>query len=325
MQTLIEEMNLRKVAWKGLAFIKNRYLANVKTNTMECANILKRYGHVPERDSAAAVVEKARNLVQKHMSPDVLKRCYGCIDLTTLEPTDSQSSIEELTGKVAGQRLSFPDIPDVAAVCVYPSFVETVGVGLGDSDIRIASVVGGFPASQTYLEVKMLEAAMAVENGADEVDIVMNVGEVLSGEFDEAGSEIEIIREEVSDDITLKVIIESGLLADPDTIRFAALTAMHAGADFVKTSTGKVAPAATPEAAAIICGAIRDYYKNTGKKVGFKAAGGIRTAESVLMYYSIVETVLGDEWLNPSLFRIGTSSVANNLLSAITGSDVKYY
>ena len=292
---------------------------------MEYANILERYGQAPEKESINVIVEKARNLAQKHMLPDILKKCYGCIDLTTLEPTDSQSSVEELTRKVAGQKQVFPDMPDVAAVCVYPSFVETVGIGLGDSDIRIASVVGGFPASQTYLEVKMLEAAMAVENGADEVDIVMNVGEVLSGEFDKAGSEIEIIREEVSDDITLKVIIESGLLADPDTIRRAALTAMYAGADFVKTSTGKITPAATPEAAAIICGAIRDYYKNTGKKVGFKAAGGIRTAENVSMYYSIVEAVLGDEWLDPSLFRIGASSAANNMLSAITGGEIKYY
>lgn len=292
---------------------------------MEYAQILDTFGPAPDKEYITAIVDKARGAVRESMSPEVLRRCYGCIDLTTLDPADSQASVEELTRKVAGQKMAFPDVPDVASVCVYPSFVETVGIGLGDSDIRIASVAGGFPSAQTFLEVKMLEAAMAVENGADEIDIVMNAGEIMAGEFDKAGSEIEIIREEVSEDITLKVIIESGLLADPEIIRRAALTAMRAGADFVKTSTGKVAPAATPEAAVVICGAILGHYKNTGEKVGFKAAGGIRTAEDVLVYYNIVETVLGGEWLDPSLFRIGASSAANNLLSAITGTEVKYY
>lgn len=287
--------------------------------------MLKIYGCAPGKDDVAAIVAKAQSMVGNNVSPDVLKRCYSCIDLTSLEASDSQKSIAELARKVAAQRGEFTDVPDVASVCVYPSFVETVGVELGDSDICIASVVGGFPSSQTFLEVKMLEAAMAVENGADEIDIVMNVGEVLTGEFDKAGSELELIREEVGDDIVMKVIIESGMLPDYGTMRMAALTAMMAGADFVKTSTGKASVAATPETAAVICGAISDYFKATGKKVGFKAAGGIRTANDVALYYSIVETVLGAEWLNPELFRIGASSAANNLLSAIMGASVKYY
>ncbi len=292
---------------------------------MEYAEILNNYGPAPGKGEIAAVLAKARELVGKNMSPNALKRCYACIDLTSLNPSDSQESITALTQKVTGQRSEFPDVPDVASVCVYPSFIETVGVGLGDSDIRITSVAGGFPSAQTFLEVKMLEASMAVENGADEVDIVMNVGEVLSGEFDKAGSEIEIIREEVGEETVLKVIIESGVLGQPDTIRKAALAAMAAGADFVKTSTGKEPAAATPEAAAVICGAIFDYYKKTGYKVGFKAAGGIRNAEDAALYYSIVETVLGEEWLDPSLFRIGASSATNSLLSAIAGTEVKYY
>lgn len=292
---------------------------------MEYAEMLKIYGCAPGKDDVAAIVAKAQSMVGNNVSPDVLKRCYSCIDLTSLEASDSQKSIAELARKVAAQRGEFTDVPDVASVCVYPSFVETVGVELGDSDICIASVVGGFPSSQTFLEVKMLEAAMAVENGADEIDIVMNVGEVLTGEFDKAGSELELIREEVGDDIVMKVIIESGMLPDYGTMRMAALTAMMAGADFVKTSTGKASVAATPETAAVICGAISDYFKATGKKVGFKAAGGIRTANDVALYYSIVETVLGAEWLNPELFRIGASSAANNLLSAIMGASVKYY
>ncbi len=300
-------------------------LRNINLKTMEYAGMLKIYGCAPGKDDVAAIVAKAQSIVGNNVSPDVLKRCYSCIDLTSLEASDSQKSIAELARKVAAQRGEFTDVPDVASVCVYPSFVETVGVELGDSDICIASVVGGFPSSQTFLEVKMLEAAMAVENGADEIDIVMNVGEVLTGEFDKAGSELELIREEVGDDIVMKVIIESGMLPDYGTMRMAALTAMMAGADFVKTSTGKVSVAATPETAAVICGAISDYFKATGKKVGFKAAGGIRTANDVALYYSIVETVLGAEWLNPELFRIGASSVANNLLSAIMGASVKYY
>lgn len=292
---------------------------------MEYAEILKKYGTKPDEGGIAAIVEKARELTGKNMSAEILKRCFSCIDLTSLDSSDSQESITALVQKVMEQGAEFPGVPDVAAVCVYPSFVETVGIGLGDSDIRIACVAGGFPSAQTFLEVKMLEAAMAVENGADEVDVVMNVGEVLSGEFDKAGSEIGIIREEIGEDVVLKVIIESGLLRERDTIRLAAETAIAAGADFVKTSTGKSSPMATPEAAVVICMAIRDHYDNTGKKVGFKAAGGIRTAQDAALYYSIVEIILGEEWLCPELFRIGASSAANNLLSAITGSEVGYY
>lgn len=292
---------------------------------MEYAELLKKYETVPDKEGIAAIVAKALELAGRNMSTDVLKRCFSCIDLTSLDPSDSQESITALVRKVMAQGAEYPGVPDVAAVCVYPAFVETVGISLGDSDIRIACVAGGFPSAQTFLEVKMLEAAMAVENGADEVDVVMNVGEVLSGEFDKAGSEIKIIREEVGEDITLKVIIESGLLREPDTIRLAALTAIAAGADFVKTSTGKTSPMATPEAAVVMCMAIRDHYLKTGKKIGFKAAGGIRTAQDAAIYYSIVQMILGDEWLCPALFRIGASSAANNLLSAIAGSEVRYY
>lgn len=292
---------------------------------MEYAEILKDYGTAPDTGEVAAMLVKAKSLAQNNMSDEVLKQCYSCIDLTTLEPTDSRESVAELTRKVVAQREAFPEMPDVASVCVYPLFVETVGVGLGDSEIRIASVAGGFPSAQTFLEVKMLEAAMAVENGADEVDMVMNVGQTLAGEFDAAGSEIEIIRGEVGEDATLKVIIESGLLRNAGVIRQAALTAMAAGADFVKTSTGKSAVAATPEAAVVICDAIRDYYDMTGRQVGFKAAGGIRTPQDAVLYCSIVESVLGKDWLVPSLFRIGTSSAANNLLSVIFGTQIAYY
>ena len=193
------------------------------------------------------------------------------------------------------------------------------------TQMRITSVAGGFPASQTYLEVKALEVAMAIENGADEIDIVLNVGHMLTGEYDEAANEVEVIRKEMDDDIVLKVIIESGALKTPELIRKASLLSMFAGADFVKTSTGKIDVAATPEAAVVMCEAIRDYYARTGRKVGFKAAGGVRTPEEAVLYYTIVEEILGKEWLTTELFRIGASSAANNLLTAIEGKQVKFF
>jgi deoxyribose-phosphate aldolase len=191
--------------------------------------------------------------------------------------------------------------------------------------MAITSVTGGFPASQTYLEVKMLETAMAVENGADEIDVVISIGEFLNGEYDLMGNEIETLRKEIGDEITLKVILESGILAEPELIHRAAVIAMLAGADFIKTSTGKASVAATPEAAVVMCEAIRLFAAQTGRKVGFKAAGGISTPEDAALYYTIVQEILGEEWLTPERFRIGASSLANNLLSAIEGNPVHYF
>ena len=292
---------------------------------MEYSSNLKKFGTGVSPAEIEETLAAVRRALPKNRNEKVYKRCFGAIDLTSLNSTDSKDRIDRFVTRAVELPNHYPEVPNVASVCVYPVFVETAGMAIGDSGMSITSVCGGFPSSQTYLEVKMLETAMAVENGADEIDIVMTVGEVLTGEFDKAGSELELIREEVGDDIVMKVIIESGMLPDYGTMRMAALTAMMAGADFVKTSTGKVSVAATPETAAVICGAISDYFKATGKKVGFKAAGGIRTANDVALYYSIVETVLGAEWLNPELFRIGASSAANNLLSAIMGASVKYY
>lgn len=191
--------------------------------------------------------------------------------------------------------------------------------------MRITSVAGGFPAAQTFLEVKSLEVAMAVENGADEVDIVLNVGKMLKGHYDEAANEVEVLRKEAGSDVVLKVIIESGALKTPELIRKASLLSMEAGADFVKTSTGKIDVAATPEAAVVMCHAIKDYYEKTGRKVGFKAAGGVRTPQEAVLYYTIVKEILGDEWITTDLFRIGASSAANNILSAIEGKQIKFF
>ena len=291
---------------------------------MEYANHLNEYSPAPSAEQVAQEVASLSALSKENCNTEVYKFCFSAIDLTTLSPCDSAESVAEFARRAAEFSLDYPHIPNVASICVYPPFVETVGLEIDATPLRITSVAGGFPSSQTFLEVKMLEVAMAIENGADEVDIVLNVGKVLEGSLDEAANEIEVLREE-SEGATLKVILETGALKTPELIRQASLLAMQAGADFIKTSTGKIDVAATPEAAVVMCHAIKDFYSKSGKQIGFKAAGGIRTAEDAALYYTIVKEILGEEWLTTDLFRIGASSVANNLLSAIEGTEVKYF
>ena len=264
-------------------------------------------------------------LAPRNENADVWRLCYSAIDLTSLGGTDSDRSINEFVTKAVQFGIDFPHIPNVASICVYPPFVDVVGLALGNSGIAITGVGGGFPSSQTFIEVKMLEVAMAVENGADEIDVVITIGEMLEGEYDRMASTLQILRDELGDDTVMKVIIESGALKTPQLIRDASLLAMFAGADFVKTSTGKIDVAATPEAAVVMCTAICDYYSKTGRKVGFKAAGGVRNAKDSALYFTIVEEILGPDWLTPKLFRIGASSLANNLISAIEGREIKYF
>lgn len=291
---------------------------------MEYANHLNEYVAAPTAEEVAQEVAAIYESARANNTTDVYKFCLSAIDLTTLSPCDEEQSVAEFARRAAELTVEYPHLPGVASICVYPPFVETVGLEIDAMPLRITSVAGGFPSSQTFLEVKMLEVAMAVENGADEVDIVLNVGKILSGALDEAANEVEVLREE-SDGATLKVILETGALRTPELIRQASLLAMQAGADFIKTSTGKIDVAATPEAAVVMCHAIKDFYAKSGRKVGFKAAGGIRTAEDAALYYTIVKEILGEEWLTPELFRIGASSLANNLLSAIEGKEVKYF
>ncbi len=292
---------------------------------MEFANHLNEYTPAPSEAQVAEEVAQLKVAAKANENIDVYKFCYSTIDLTTLSCNDSVESVSAFAKKAVEFYEAYPEIPNVASICVYPSFVETVGLAVDGTPMRITSVAGGFPASQTFLEVKMLEVAMAVENGADEVDIVMNVGKMLTGEYDEAAAEVEVLRSEAGDETVLKVIIESGALKTPDLIRKASLLSMFAGADFVKTSTGKIDVAATPEAAVVMCHAIRDYYEKTGRKVGFKAAGGVRTAEDAALYYTIVKEILGEEWITTDLFRIGASSAANNIISSIEGKSVKFF
>ena len=292
---------------------------------MEYSNILSNYAAAPTVEQVAEQVAAARAAQSKNENVDVYKFCLSAVDLTTLTCNDSVESVTDFAKRTVTFNEQYPEIPNVASICVYPSFVETVGVAVDGTAMRITSVAGGFPASQTFLEVKMLEVAMAVENGADEVDIVLNVGKVLTGAYDEAANEVEMIRSEMDEDIVLKVILETGALKTPELIYKASIISMAAGADFIKTSTGKIDVAATPEAAVVMCQAIKAYYDKTGRKVGFKAAGGVKTPQDAALYYTIVEQILGQEWLTTDLFRIGASSAANNLLSAIVGEKVAHF
>ncbi|MFI3263873.1 MAG: deoxyribose-phosphate aldolase [Rikenellaceae bacterium] len=292
---------------------------------MEFTNLLNTYAPAASEAQVEAQVSNFKAISVRNHNREVYKFCFSAIDLTTLSCNDSEESVRAFASKCAAFYQEYPHIPNVASICVYPSFVETVGLVVDGTPMRITSVAAGFPASQTFLEVKALEVAMAIESGADEVDIVMNVGMILTGQNELAASEVQVIRDEMDCDTILKVIIESGALKTPERIRRASLLSIFAGADFIKTSTGKIDIAATPEAAVVMCQAIKDYFDTTGERIGFKVAGGVRTAEDAALYYTIVEEILGEEWLTTELFRIGASSAANNLLSAIEEKTVAYY
>jgi deoxyribose-phosphate aldolase len=246
---------------------------------------------------------------------EVLKFLYSTIDLTSLNTEDNKESIWKFTEKVNEFEGSKSDVDNVAAICVYPNFVKTVKEAL-TADVRIASVSGGFPSSQTFSEVKIAETSLAVADGADEIDIVINVGAFLEGNYEEVCEEIEEIKHACRD-ARLKVILETGLLKTASNIKKASVLAMYSGADFLKTSTGKGYPGASPEALYVMCEAAKEYHSLHNKKVGVKVSGGIRTAEDAVNYYAIVKQVLGKEWLTPELFRIGASSLADNLLKAL--------
>ena len=257
-----------------------------------------------------------KNNIQKNCNTEVYKTIFSCMDITTLDVTDNYESVLKLVEMVNNMDNEQPEIPNVAAICVYPNFVTAVRGALEVSDVKVASVAGGFPSSQTYPEVKAIEAGLALKDGADELDIVMNVGNYILGNFEDMCDEINEVKE-ICGDAKLKVIVETGALKSFNDVRKASILSIYAGADFIKTSTGKIAIGATPEAFYTMCNAVKDYYEETGTKIGVKAAGGIRTAADAVKYYTIVKEVLGEEWLNKELFRIGAASLANNLISAI--------
>lgn len=274
------------------------------------------------------IAAKVSHLIGKHVAendtPEVKKFLFNCIDLTTLKCTDSEMSVMKFTEKVNDFDDKFPDLKNVAAICVYPNMAEIVNDTLEADRVKIACVSGGFPSSQTFMEVKVAETAMALHAGADEIDIVIPIGKFLSGDYEGMCDEIQELKE-VCGDKHLKVILETGALGSASNIKKAAILAMYSGADFIKTSTGKEQPAATPEAAYVMCQAIKEYYLETERKVGFKPAGGLNTVQDALTYYTIVKEVLGKEWLTNELFRLGTSRLANKLLSDILGEETKFF
>lgn len=274
------------------------------------------------------IARETAALIEKHLSEndtaEVKKFLFHCIDLTTLKCTDSEQSVMKFTEKVNEFDDKYPDLDNVAAICVYPNMAEIVNDTLEADHVNIACVSGGFPSSQTFTEVKVAETAMALHAGADEIDIVIPVGKFLEGDYEGMCDEIEELKE-VCGDKHLKVILETGALKTASNIKKASILSMYSGADFIKTSTGKENPAATPEAAYVMCNAIKEYHRKTGRKIGFKPAGGINTVKDALIYYTIVKEVLGKEWLNNQLFRLGTSRLANLLLSDILGQETKFF
>lgn len=292
---------------------------------------LEKYGYAPDRE----MMDRALGMIAANLdnvaSENVYKECFSMMDLTTLKTDDTPASVTKLVEKVNAFQQTRPDWPLPASVCVYPNFASTVK-DKRKCDFNITVVSACFPSSQSFLEVKLKECEMAVEQGADEVDIVLALNAFLAKNYEAASEEIRQVRRCIDAvaakqgrTVHLKVILETGLLRTPEAIANASFLAMEAGADFIKTSTGKVDVNATPVAAYVMCECIAKYHAATGKKIGFKPAGGISSAADALCYYSIVSSVLGKEWLNKSLFRFGVSRVANSILSAVEQKTVSYF
>ena len=294
-------------------------------------NYSEKYGYTPDRDAIGRAIEMIAANMENIATEQVYKDCFSMMDLTTLKTDDTPASVAKLVEKVNVFHNTFPQWPYPASVCVFSNFASTVKEARkGDFNITVVSAC--FPSSQSFLEVKLKEVEMAVEQGADEVDIVLALNAFLAGDYESAAEEIRQVRRVIDETagkqgrkVHLKVILETGLLKTPENIADASFLAMEAGADFIKTSTGKVDVNATPQAAYIMCECIARYHSATGKKIGFKPAGGISSAADALCYYSIVSSLLGKEWLNKELFRFGVSRVANSILSAVEQKTVSYF
>jgi deoxyribose-phosphate aldolase len=280
--------------------------------------------HLDDAEVNAKVANLIAEKVEANNTLEVKKQLFNCIDLTTLSTSDSDQSVMKFVQKVNEFDEKYPDLKNVAAICVYPRFAEVVKDTLEVENVNIACVSAGFPSSQTFIEVKVAETALAIFEGANEIDIVISVGEFLNGNYAEVCEEIEEIKETCKE-AHLKVILETGALLNASNIKKASILAMYSGADFIKTSTGKQNPAATPEAVYVMCEAIKEYHEKTGIKIGIKPAGGINCVRDAVVYYTIVKEVLGEEWLNNKLFRLGTSRLANMLLSEIVGEETKFF
>ena len=294
--------------------------------------LYKKYGYAPDKEAIDRSLEIIAENVDKAVSPEVLKTCFSIMDMTTLRPNDTPSSVKKFVTKINDFYKEYPDYPLPASICVYPNFASVVRDTRCSPELHVTTVSTCFPSTQSFLDVKLLETRHAIENGADEIDIVLSLANFLDGNYEAAGEEIAAARKTIDEaaaaagrHVCMKVILETGLLVSPELIADASFLAMENGADFIKTSTGKVEVNATPMSAYIMCECIKAFYAKTGRKVGFKAAGGVSSAKDAVVYYSIVSSILGKDWLNKELFRFGVSRLGNSLVSAIEQKTVTYF
>ena len=279
---------------------------------------------ISDQEVSQAVKKIITEKVHENDTPEVKRFLMGSVELTTLKTTDSDESVLAFTERVNQFDEQYPTLPHVATICVYPKFAKVVSETLEVEGVEIACVSGSFPSSQALIEVKTVETALAVKDGATEIDMVLSVGAFLSGDYETVCDEIRQMKDACGEK-KMKVILETGCLKTAANIKTASLLAMYSGADYIKTSTGKLEPAATPEAAYVMCQAIKEYYEETGIQIGFKPAGGLNSVMDALIYYTIVKEVLGEKWLTNQWFRMGTSRLANMLLSEVVGEEVKFF
>ena len=295
-------------------------------------SISSKYGYTPNQEAITRSLEVIAGGLEEVASEQLYKACFGIMDQTTLANEDTPQRVKTLVEKVNAFAKDYPDWPLPASICVYPNFASVVAATRASKDVHVTCVAGCFPTSQSFLEVKLHEIELAVKGGADEIDIVLALNSFLVGDYETAGAEIkassDLIKKlsaQLGRPVILKVILETGLLPNAQAIADASFLAMENGADFIKTSTGKVKVNATPQAAYVMCECIKKYYEATGRKVGFKPAGGVSSALDAVCYWTIVKTVLGEEWLNKQLFRFGVSSLANKLLTAVKQETVTHF
>ena len=293
---------------------------------------LQKYGYTPVEEEVAARIQAVGANLDGLSTPEVLKKCFSMMDLTTLKTNDTVASVSKLVDKANRLVTEYPDYPLPASICVYPNFASVVRERRCSPELHVTTVSSCFPSAQSFLEVKVQECVLAVRGGADEIDIVLALNAFLAGDYDAAAREIVEMKKAIDAEaalagrkVVLKVILETGLLVTPENIARASFLAMEAGADFIKTSTGKVEVNATPTAAYVMCECIKAFYAKTGRRVGFKAAGGISTAKDALLYYYIGSCVLGKDWMDKDHFRFGVSRLGNSLISAIEQKTVKFF
>ena len=288
------------------------------------ATLQKYNTNIKDEEVKAAVEKIIAEKVPENDTPEVKKFLLGSVELTSLRTTDNEENILAMVEKVNRFDKEYPELPHVATICTYPNFAKLVSESLEVDGVQVVNVSGSFPSSQTFIEVKVAEASLAVKDGATEIDIVMPVGKYLSGDYEGVADEIGE-QKQACGECPMKVILETGCLPSMSDVKKASIIAMYAGADYIKTSTGKEKVSATPEAAYVMCQAIKEYYDQTGIQIGLKPAGGINTVRAAVTYYTIVKEVLGEKWLTNKWFRMGTSRLTNLLISELVGKEVKFF